>query len=63
MKKKKAVILTGAGISAESGLQTFRGMDGLWEGYRVEDVASPAGFLKDPETVQRFYNTRKGCLP
>ena len=53
------VILNGAGISAESGIQTFRGADGLWEGRRVEDVATPEGFARDPELVQRFYNERR----
>ena len=62
MKTKNIVILTGAGISAESGLATFRGMDGLWEGHRVEDVASPEGFERDPELVQRFYNLRRAQL-
>lgn len=57
------VILTGAGISAESGLATFRGSDGLWEGHRVEDVASPEGFARDPELVQTFYNQRRAQLP
>lgn len=56
------VILTGAGISAESGIQTFRGADGLWEGHRVEDVATPEGFARDPELVQRFYNERRRHL-
>jgi len=56
------VILTGAGISAESGLPTFRGADGLWEGHRVEDVATPEAFERDPETVQRFYNLRRARL-
>jgi NAD-dependent deacetylase len=56
------VVLTGAGISAESGLATFRGADGLWEGHRVEDVASPAGFERDPALVQRFYNLRRAAL-
>lgn len=56
------VILTGAGISAESGLPTFRGADGLWEGHRVEDVATPGAFERDPETVQRFYNLRRARL-
>lgn len=50
------VVLTGAGISAESGLSTFRGPDGLWEGHRVQDVATPEGFAADPASVQRFYN-------
>ena len=56
------VILTGAGISAESGLPTFRGADGLWEGHRVEDVATPGAFERDPDTVQRFYNMRRTRL-
>ncbi len=56
------VILTGAGISAESGIQTFRGADGLWEGHRVEDVATPEGFARDPELVQSFYNERRRHL-
>ncbi|QNE39013.1 NAD-dependent deacylase [Hymenobacter sp. NBH84] len=57
--KKKIVALTGAGISAESGLATFRGSDGLWEGHRVEDVATPEGFAKDPTLVLEFYNQRR----
>lgn len=61
MLKKKVVVLTGAGISAESGLQTFRGLDGLWEGYKVEDVASPEGFRQDPEMVLKFYNQRRSA--
>jgi NAD-dependent deacetylase len=61
MRKKKIVVFTGAGISAESGLQTFRGTDGLWEGHRVEDVATPEAWLRDPETVQRFYNIRRAA--
>jgi len=56
------VVLTGAGISAESGLATFRGADGLWEGQRPEDVATPQAFRKDPERVQRFYNERRAQL-
>ena len=56
------VILTGAGISAESGLATFRGPDGLWEGHRVEDVATPEAFERDPELVQRFYDARRARL-
>jgi len=56
------VILTGAGISAESGLPTFRDKDGLWEGQRVEDVACPEAFAHDPERVQRFYNLRRAAL-
>lgn len=57
--KKKIVVLTGAGISAESGLRTFRDADGLWEGYNVMDVATPEAWQRDPETVQRFYNERR----
>jgi len=56
------VILTGAGISAESGIKTFRAADGLWENHRVEDVASPEGYARDPELVQRFYNERRRQL-
>ena len=56
------VILTGAGISAESGIPTFRGADGLWEGYRLEDVATPEAFARQPELVQRFYNLRRRRL-
>lgn len=58
----KVVVLTGAGISAESGLATFRGPDGLWEGHRVEDVATPEGFHADPQLVQRFYDERRAAL-
>jgi NAD-dependent deacetylase len=53
------VILTGAGISAESGLRTFRAEDGLWEDQRVEDVATPEAFRRDPALVQRFYDERR----
>lgn len=59
MTKPKVVILTGAGISAESGIRTFRAADGLWENHRIEDVATPEGFLKNPDLVQRFYNERR----
>ena len=52
-------VLTGAGISAESGLKTFRDSDGLWENYRVEDVATPEAFRADPELVLKFYNMRR----
>ena len=58
----RVVVLTGAGISAESGIRTFRGADGLWEGHRIEDVASPEGFVRDPATVYRFYNERRRQL-
>lgn len=53
------VVLTGAGVSAESGIKTFRAADGLWEEHRVEDVATPEAFERDPELVQRFYNERR----
>lgn len=56
---KKCVVLTGAGISAESGLQTFRDSGGLWEGYRVEDVCTPEAFARRPQTVIDFYNARR----
>ena len=56
---RNIVILTGAGISAESGLRTFRAEDGLWEDHRVEDVATPQAFRRDPELVQRFYDERR----
>lgn len=59
MKKLKLVVLSGAGISAESGLATFRGSDGLWEGHRVEDVATPEGWRKNRELVLEFYNQRR----
>ncbi|SNB61256.1 NAD-dependent deacetylase [Arboricoccus pini] len=56
------VVLTGAGISAESGLATFRGADGLWEGHRIDEVATPEAFRDDPELVHRFYNARRRQL-
>jgi NAD-dependent deacetylase len=59
---KRVVVLSGAGISAESGLQTFRGADGLWEGHRVEDVASPEGWAANPELVLDFYNQRRRAV-
>ncbi len=59
MKIKHCVILTGAGISAESGLQTFRAEDGLWENYKIEEVATPDAWQKNPELVLRFYNERR----
>lgn len=58
----RIVILTGAGISAESGIRTFRGADGLWENHRLEDVATPEAFARNPELVQRFYNDRRRQL-
>lgn len=59
MEKKKLVVLTGAGISAESGLKTFRDSDGLWEGYDIEDVATPRAWKKNPQLVLEFYNYRR----
>ena len=56
---KTIVILTGAGISAESGLKTFRDADGLWEGYNIEDVATPEAWRRNPALVQQFYNERR----
>ena len=56
---KTVVVLSGAGISAESGLKTFRGDGGLWEGHRVEDVATPAAWARDPALVLEFYNERR----
>jgi NAD-dependent deacetylase len=56
------VVLTGAGISAESGISTFRDANGLWETHRIEDVATPGAFRRDPETVHRFYNLRRAQL-
>ncbi len=65
--KKHIVVLTGAGISAESGLKTFRDSDGLWMGYNIEDVATPGAFKKDPQLVLDFYNMRRrevaGAIP
>jgi len=59
MSKKHIVVLTGAGISAESGLKTFRDADGLWNGYNVYDVATPGAWKKDPQPVLDFYNARR----
>lgn len=59
MAKKKLVVLSGAGISAESGLKTFRDSDGLWEGYDVYEVATPRGWNKNPQLVLDFYNMRR----
>lgn len=59
MSKKKLVVLSGAGISAESGLKTFRDSDGLWEGYDVTEVATPRGWKKNPALVLDFYNMRR----
>jgi len=59
---KHIVILTGAGISAESGINTFRAADGLWENHPVEEVATPQGFAANPALVHRFYNERRAQL-
>ena len=59
---QSVVVLTGAGISAESGIRTFRAADGLWEEHRIEDVASPEGFARDPALVHHFYNQRRHQL-
>jgi NAD-dependent deacetylase len=61
-RPRNIVVLTGAGISAESGLATFRGPEGLWEGHRVEDVATPEAFERDPALVYAFYNARRARL-
>ena len=59
---RNIVVLTGAGISAESGLATFRAEDGLWEDHPVEQVATPEGFARDPDLVQRFYDARRAAV-
>ena len=59
MQRKKVIVLTGAGMSAESGISTFRDSGGLWEQYNVEDVATPEGWARDPELVTEFYNLRR----
>ena len=59
---RSIVVLTGAGISAESGIRTFRAAEGLWEEHRIEDVASPSGFARDPHLVHDFYNERRRLL-
>ncbi|MFM7399509.1 MAG: Sir2 family NAD-dependent protein deacetylase, partial [Bacteroidota bacterium] len=60
--KKKLIVLTGAGISAESGIKTFRDSDGLWENHRIEEVATPEAWTKNPELVLSFYNQRRTQL-
>jgi NAD-dependent deacetylase len=62
MDLRNILVLTGAGVSAESGLATFRGPDGLWEGHRVEDVATPEAFHRDPALVHSFYDARRANL-
>jgi NAD-dependent deacetylase len=61
-RARRVAVLTGAGVSAESGLATFRGAGGLWEGHRVEDVATPGAFRRDPALVWRFYHARRTGL-
>lgn len=61
-KNKKIVVLTGAGISAESGIKTFRDSDGLWENYHIQDVATPEAWKKDKALVTKFYNQRRSQL-
>ena len=63
MKRKKITVLTGAGVSAESGISTFRDSDGLWENHNVEDVASIEGWYRNPSLVLDFYNARRAQLP
>ena len=58
----RVVVLTGAGVSAESGVRTFRDNDGLWEDHRVEDVATPEAWIRDPTMVWRFYQARRNQL-
>jgi NAD-dependent deacetylase len=58
-RSDRLFVLTGAGIIAESGIPTFRGQEGLWEGHRIEDVATPQAFARDPELVWRFYSMRR----
>ena len=62
MRPRNIVVLTGAGVSAESGVPTFRAADGLWEGHRIEEVATPDGFERNPALVQQFYDARRAAL-
>ncbi len=62
MRRQHVVVLSGAGISAESGLGTFRGSGGLWEGFRISDVATPEGWERDPGKVLEFYNARRRAV-
>jgi NAD-dependent deacetylase len=62
MERTRIVVLSGAGVSAESGIRTFRAADGLWEEHRIEDVATPEAWHRDPELVLRFYNARRAQL-
>src|SRR5438067_3956897 len=59
---RNIVVLTGAGLSAESGIDTFRGAGGLWESHRAEDLATPEAFARDPELVLRFYDMRRAAI-
>lgn len=61
-RARRVAVLTGAGVSAESGLATFRGAGGLWEGHGIEDVATPSAFQRNPALVWRFYNSRRAAL-
>lgn len=61
-KSSSLLVITGAGISAESGIPTFRGKDGLWQNYRAEDLATPWAFQRDPETVWKWYDWRRGII-
>jgi NAD-dependent deacetylase len=61
-KAEGVAVLTGAGVSAESGVPTFRGADGLWENHNVMDLATPEAFARDPELVWRFYNWRRNLI-
>ncbi|MCX8109958.1 MAG: NAD-dependent protein deacylase, partial [Syntrophorhabdaceae bacterium] len=61
-KTQSLLVITGAGISAESGIPTFRGQDGLWQNYRAEELATPWAFERDPETVWRWYDWRRGII-
>lgn len=62
-QKKKIVIFSGAGVSEESGVNTFRGTDGYWEGHKISEVATPRGWIKDPAKVLNFYNERRRQMP
>ena len=62
MTKQKLVVLSGAGISAESGISTFRDANGLWENHRIEDVATPEGWIRNAALVHKFYNQRRAQL-
>jgi len=62
MKANRVTVLTGAGISAESGVPTFRGADGIWQNYRATELATPQAFSRDPELVWKFYNWRRNLI-